>query len=335
MINVGLIGFGLSGRYLQAPFFMTNGAYCLKAVVTTQEISDDRFSKVKREANLDVLLADSAISLISICSPNATHFELAKRSLLAGKHVLVEKPMTATVAEAQELISIATEKGLTICCFQNRRYDGDFLTIQKLIASDSLGEILSYEASFDRNRPALNVKAWKEAKVPGSGILYDLGSHLIDQAICLFGNPLNFEGEVYTERPGSQIDDAFNLKLNYGALKVVLRASMMAEKSGPRYRIHGSRGSFVKHGIDVQEDQLRAGSWPGTEGFGKESEEFYGILSTELKNHQINENIETVPGNWMKLFDNLAATIKGQKNLLQNPSDIITQLEIIECIKNR
>ncbi len=333
MINVGLLGFGLSGRYLQAPFFMVNDAFNLKAIVTSQEIPSDLFPHVIRFSDLDLLLSDPTIDLISICSPNFTHFDFAKKSLLAGKHVLIEKPMSATSSEAIELYALAKKQNRVCCTYQNRRFDSDFLTIQKLISSNILGEINSFEASYDRFKPELNSKEWKETATPGSGILYDLGAHLIDQAICLFGKPESYYGETFTERSASKIDDAFNLFLNYPNLKVTLKSSLMVKEQGPRYVIHGTKGTFVKYGIDIQEDQLKVGIWPDTPGFGKEQQEFNGVLNTIDKEIKSTNTIDTISGNWMGLFINLAEVIHGKSELKIQTWQIIEQLKIIESIK--
>lgn len=333
MINVGLVGFGLSGRYLQAPFFISNANFNLKSVVTSQEIPQELFPSLHRVASIDELLSDSSIDLISICSPNSTHFEYAKRSLNASKHVLIEKPMTSTIAEAEELIALAQQKNKVLSVFQNRRFDSDFLTISRIIESGILGRILSYEASYDRYRPELNSKKWKEENNTASGILYDLGSHLIDQAICLFGNPIGVEGQVYTQRENSLIDDAFFLRLDYGSIKVTLKSSLMVKAQGPRYVINGTKGSFVKYGLDIQEDQLRAGVSPNLSDFGRELEHYHGGLTTNYMGLEIKAKVETLKGNWMMLFDNLALAINQQSALLIKPEQVLAQLSIIERVK--
>ncbi len=333
MINVGLVGFGLSGRYLQAPFFMVHNAFNLKAIITSQEISNELFPNVAKLESIDNLLNDPRIDLISICSPNATHYQYAKKALLSRKHVLIEKPMTTTVTEAEELLALSKANGKILYTFQNRRFDSDFLTICKILQSKILGEILSFEASYERFKPALNPKQWKEEASPGSGILYDLGAHLIDQVICLFGIPLNYSGNVFTERANSIIDDAFNLQLDYSNLKVTLKSSLMAKELGPRYKIQGTNGSFIKYGIDPQEDQLKLGIWPKNPQFGKESEEFRGVIRSKLNGFESVSQVTSETGNWMELFNNLALAIKGEADSYIKPAEIIEQLRIIEKIK--
>ncbi|NBA87683.1 Gfo/Idh/MocA family oxidoreductase [Emticicia sp. CRIBPO] len=335
MINVGLVGFGLSGRFLQAPFFMSNRNFVLKSLVTSQEIPKYIFPDTKKAESLDELINDPEIHLISIASPNPTHYEYAKKCLLAGKHILLEKPMTSTAAEARDLIEIAKSKGLVMCVFQNRRFDGDFMTVKKVIESGVLGEILSYEAHFDRFKPILNPKKWKETVAPGSGVLYDLGSHLIDQAIYLFGKPEGAEGEVFIERAGSEIDDAFDLRLNYKNLRVTLKSSLMIKEQVPKYVVNGTKGSFIKYGLDVQEDQLKAGMTPDQEGFGKEESQFDGHLRTEIGGLEYYGRVETIAGEWNQLYDNLAFVIYGKNELIIQPEQILTQIEVIEQIKSK
>lgn len=333
MINVGLVGFGLSGRWLQAPFFVLHPAYNLKSIVTSQEIGEELFKGSQRVTDISELLVDPEISLISICSPSATHFEYAKKAMEAGKHVLVEKPMTATYEEALALIEISKKTNRKLTVYQNRRFDGDFLTIRRVIESGVLGDLLSYEARWHRYNPILNKKPWKEVIAPGNGIIYDLGAHLIDQSIYLFGNPLASNGTVYTQRENSVIDDAFQVNLDYGRLKVKLSASLMVKEFEPRYSLHGTLGSFIKFGLDPQEDHLKAGYLPGMPGFGQEDSAFDGKLSTNLAGLEMKGTVQTYPGQWTLLYDNLAASIESGSELNIKPEQIAEQIRIIEEIQ--
>ncbi len=333
MLNVALHGFGLSGRYLQAPFFLANPNFKLKTIISTSQNPQDIYPSVQVARSLDEVLADAEIDLVSIASPNNTHFDYAKKCLLAGKHVLVEKPFTATVAEAEELILLAKKQGKVISIFQNRRFDSDFMTVQKVVENKLLGDLIAFEIHFDRHKPILHTKKWKEAKVAGNGIIYDLGSHIIDQAIVLFGKPNAVSGETFTQREGSEIDDAFDVRLDYGKLKVHLKSSLLVREEGPRYILHGTKGSFVKYGLDVQEDHLKAGLMPRMEGFGIESAEKQGILNTEINGQHFRGTIETEVGNWDFLFQNLYEAITEGKELLIKPEQIVEQIKIIEAVK--
>ncbi len=333
MLNVALIGFGLSGRYLQAPFFEANPNFNLKTIVSNSQNPKDFFPSVQVAKSLDEVLADSAIDLVSICSPNSTHFEYAKRSLLANKHVLVEKPFTATAKEAEELISLAKKQGKILSVFQNRRFDSDFLTVKKIIDGNFLGEIHSFEIHFNRFKPVLNPKKWKETVGAGSGIIYDLGSHIIDQVITLFGVPKDVWGQTFTQRENSEIDDAFDIRLDYGKLKVTLKSSLLVREDTPRYIIHGTKGSFIKYGIDVQEDHLKMGMKLTNSDFGIEAVKNLGILHTEINGLIVKGTVETEQGNWGLLFQNLYDAIVDGKELLIKPEEVLEQIRIIEKIK--
>ena len=335
MLNVALIGFGLSGRYLQAPFFEANTNFNLKTIVSNSQNPKDFFPFVQVAKSLDEVLADSAIDLISICSPNSTHFEYAKRSLLANKHVLVEKPFTATTEEAEELILLAKRQEKILSIFQNRRFDSDFLTVKKIVEGNFMGEIHSFEIHFNRFKPVLNPKKWKEIVGAGSGIIYDLGSHIIDQVITLFGVPKAVWGQTFTQRENSEIDDAFDIRLDYGKLKVTLKSSLLVREDTPRYIIHGTKGSFIKHGIDVQEDHLKMGMKPTDDDFGIEAVKNYGILHTEINGLIFKGTVETEKGNWGLLFQNLHDAIVDGKELLIKPEEILEQIRIIEKVKHQ
>lgn len=334
MIKVGLVGFGLSGRWLQAPFFSVHPAFHLKSIVTSQEIPKEIFPQTGRVNSFEELLADNELDLISICTPNFTHFEYAKRVLEAGKHVLVEKPMTATYEESQILIELAKSKNKVLTVYQNRRFDSDFMTLQRVIQAGMLGDLHSYEARYDRYKPELHTKQWKEETSPGSGILYDLGSHIIDQAIYLFGSPDAIEGEVFIQREGSKIDDAFDIRLAFGKVRVMLKSSLLMKEQAPRYSVHGLAGSFFKKGIDVQEDHLKAGYLPGMEGFGLEPEEQNAEIYTNLAGLEFKGTIDTVKGNWLYLYQNLAEAIAGKAEIIIKPEQVAEQLRIIEKVRS-
>ncbi|RYU96344.1 Gfo/Idh/MocA family oxidoreductase [Emticicia agri] len=333
MINVALVGFGLSGRYLQAPFFEANPNFRLKTIVCNSQDPRAIFPNVGVAKSIDEVLADDEIELVSICTPSLTHHELAIKSLQANKHILVEKPFTSIVAEAEEIVALAKEKNKVVCVFQNRRFDGDFRTVKKVVESGVLGELMSYEAHYDRYKPVLNSKRWKEVVSPANGILYDLGAHIIDQTITLFGAPKSVWGETYVQREGSEIDDAFDIRLDYGSLKVTLKSSLLVREEGPRYVIHGTKGSFVKYGLDVQEDNLKAGLMPGMEGFGVESKANSGILNAEINGVSFRGHVDTEVGNWGILFQNLYEVIAEGKEPLIKPEQIIAQMKVIEAVR--
>jgi predicted dehydrogenase len=333
-INVGLVGFGLSGRYLQAPFYEVLPQFKLAKIVTSRPIPKEVFREATIALSVDDLLEDNDIELIAICTPNNTHYELTKKCLQAGKHVLVEKPVTATLEEAKELYTIAREQKRILCVYQNRRFDSDFLTCQKLIKGNFLGNIHTYEAHFHRYKPKLNIKGWKEEVSPANGILYDLGAHLVDQAIFLFGKPSSFSGETYTQRSGSTIDDAFFIQLNYEKLRVRLKSSLLIVNQGPKYEIHGVAGSFHKGGMDIQEDHLKLGMTPGQSQYGVEPSTDFGDLTTTLNGVNLKARITTETGNWQLLYLNLADSIRNGTPLIIKEEEVLAQMEILENIKN-
>lgn len=333
MLNVAIIGFGLSGRYLQAPFFEVNPNFNLKTIVSNSQNPQSFFPNVSVARSLEEVLADDSIDLVSICSPSATHFDYAKRTLLAGKNVLVEKPFTATAEEAEELIALSKKQGKILTVFQNRRFDSDFMTVQKVIEGGFLGEIVNFEIHFNRFKPVLNPKKWKEVVAPANGIIYDLGSHIIDQVITLFGVPQSVWGQTFTQREQSEIDDAFDIRMDYGKLKITLKSSLLVREDSPRYIVYGTKGSFVKYGIDVQEDHLKAGMLPTDTYFGVEPTINSGILNTEFNGLAFRGNVETLQGNWALLFQNLHDVIVDGNELFIKPEEVLEQIKIIERVK--
>ncbi len=332
MLNVALVGFGLSGRYLQAPFLAANPNFNLAIIVTSNEqLATALYPHAKVVASIEEALTDD-IDLVSIASPSYTHFAYAQQALLAKKHVLIEKPMASSAAEAEALVTLAKEQGKLLSVFQNRRFDSDFLTLKKVIEGQLLGDIVSYEARYDRFKPILNTKKWKEEANPANGIIYDLGPHILDQALLLFGLPDDYWGKTYRQRAGSVIDDAFDIFLSYPTFHVKLSSSLLVKEESPRYQIHGTKGSFVKYGIDMQEDHLKAGLLPGMEGFGKEPTSQAAWLNTEIAGVSIKGHIETETGDWGKLFQNIYEAIAEGKPLAVEPSLVVEQIRIIESI---
>lgn len=313
-IHTGLIGFGLSGRVFHAPFIHTHPGFELFVVVERHERQSEAiYPYVKTETDYRNLLKNDDLELVVITTPNILHYPMAADCLKAGKHIVIEKPFTPTSAEADALIRLADEAGKHIFVYQNRRWDADFLTIKKLMQTDVLGNIEHYEAHFDRFAPELKPGAWRNENIPGGGILYDLGSHLIDQALVLFGMPEAVRAEVKTERPGSEVDDSFFLELLYPDKKAVLRAGMMVEKPGPRYIIQGNKARYNKPGIDPQEARLKEGMMPSATGFGQEEAALHGSLLSQAGNRQTMTTIPSENGNYMAFYDGVCAAIRENK----------------------
>jgi scyllo-inositol 2-dehydrogenase (NADP+) len=271
-IQVGLIGYGIAGQVFHAP--MINAVPDLrltKVVERHRDASHQRYPWIEVVKQADDLFQDAAIDLIVIATPNQSHFELAQQALLAGKHVVVDKPFTTTSAQAQQLIDLAQQTERILTVHQNRRWDGDFQTVKQVIDQGYLGRLVEYEAHYDRFRNTLKLGAWRESPDVGSGILFDLGSHLIDQAQVLFGLPQSITADVRVQREGAKADDYFEIGLDYGDLKVILKAGMLVRELGPHFILHGSEGSFIKYGMDPQEAALRRGLTPSRLGAGTTS----------------------------------------------------------------
>jgi scyllo-inositol 2-dehydrogenase (NADP+) len=330
-INTCIIGFGISGSVFHAPFLISSEKYNWVAVVERNSNNASAFNpSITTYRSLDEALANTSIELFIITSPNETHHPYAKKILAAGKNVVIEKPFTNTSKEAKELIELATEKNVVLSVYQNRRYVADFLTIKEILSGKLLGDIMEFEGHFDRYRPAPKPNAWREENKPGSGILYDLGSHLIDQALCLFGLPKYITADIRMQRPHSKVDDYFDIRLDYTNTKVVIKAGMLVREPGPRYIIHGSRGSFIKYGEDPQEAALRNGEIPTGNDWGKEPPANYGLLHTEINNEIIKKTIESKPGNFGLYYDNLYQSIIHHQPLKEKPEHGFNTIRLIE-----
>ncbi|MBN2174650.1 MAG: oxidoreductase [Bacteroidales bacterium] len=306
IIHTGIAGFGLSGQAFHAPLLDLHEGFRIRKVVERKtDKSKVLYPYVEIVRDFNEILADKQIELVVICTPNTLHYPMVRECLLAGKHVVVEKPFMNTSADADEIIRLAQSKKKNVFVYHNRRWDGDFLTIQKINKSGVLGYIEYYEAHFDRYNPVRKRAAWRDEDLPGSGVLYDLGPHLIDQALVLFGKPDSVEADIQTQRNGSKADDYFRITLNYPKRKIVLTAGMLVSDPGPRYIIHGIKGSFIKYGIDPQEAALRKGKSPEGDGWGQESPEFWGLITIDYDDLNFDGRIETEPGNYMAFYDNV------------------------------
>jgi predicted dehydrogenase len=285
MVRVGLIGFGLAGQAFHAPVIRGVRGMELACILERHSSkATEKYPEVKLARTLDELLSDRSISLCVVATPNDSHFSYAKACLEAGRHVVVDKPFTPTMREAEELVRIAAERNRLITVYQDRRYDGAFETVKKLITSGALGTVAEYEARFDRFRLNGKPNAWREqADFPAAGVLWDLGPHLLDQALVLFGEPQAICASAFTQRATSQIDDAFDVIMEYPHTRASLRARIIAYAPGPHMLIHGTAGSYIKYGMDPQEEILRSGNCPDGPDWGpdwgKEPEERWGTLS--------------------------------------------------------
>ena len=331
VINVGLVGYGLAGRVFHAPVIQSVPNLRLKKVVERHaDDSSKHYPEVEVVRDVAGLLKDEEIDLVVITTPNTSHFEYARDSLLAGKHVVVEKPFTTTSAEAQLLIDIARRQNRVITVHQNRRWDGDFQTVKRLLDEKLLGRLVEYESHFDRFRNYEQPGSWREEDAPGSGILFDLGSHLIDQAQVLFGLPQTIMADIRVQRDFARTADNFELILFYDQLKVSLNAGMLVREPSPRFILHGTEGSFVKYGLDVQEEALKQGLTPDAPHWGEEPEEQWGTLYTQAGELPLKRRIETIAGRYPAYYQNVIEAINGEAELIVKPEEAMNTIRTIE-----
>ncbi|KKZ98931.1 oxidoreductase [Bacillus sp. 22475] len=286
-IGVGIVGFGFSSTTFHIPLLQTIEEYDIRAILSSkEELVKQALPNAEVAGTIEELVNRADIDLVVITSPNTTHFPYVKEAILHGKHVVVEKPFVVSIEEGEELISLAKQHNVVLSVYHNRRFDNDFLTIKKLLEENRIGNLYAYEAHFDRFRPNVRDR-WREKNLPGSGILYDLGSHVIDQALSLFGKPDAISADVIKQRQGAEIDDYFHVILHYGVKRVILHSSSYVKQAGPHFTLHGDKGSIVKYGMDSQEEQLKNGMKPGDNGYGVDAEENFATLHTEEKLERI------------------------------------------------
>jgi predicted dehydrogenase len=328
-INVGLIGAGSVARVFHIPVIQSVPNLRLKTVVDRH--GDKSYAPgVAVVSDAATLLQDDEIDLVVIATPNTSHFDLTRQSILANKHVVVEKPFTTTSEQARQLIELAHKHNRILSVHQNRRWDGDFLTIRKLLDGKPLGRLVEYESHFDRFRNALRPGAWREAAGEGTGILFDLGSHLIDQAQVLFGLPRMITADIRIQRDDGKADDNFEVILHYDRLKVTLKAGVLVREPGPRFILHGTEGSFVKYGLDPQEEALKQGLTPAEPNWGQEPKNLWGKLNTQISGLHMEGQIETVAGCYQAFYQNMGGAITGQEELAVKPEEAMNTIRIIE-----
>lgn len=309
-----MVGFGLAGRAFHAPVIRAVPGLHLAAILQrTGNEAAEKYPDVRIVRSLDELLAIREIRLVVIATPNDTHYSFARQCLEAGRDVVVDKPFTTTVEEAKSLVHFAKEKGRLITVYQNRRFDGDFQAIRKLVAEGTLGRIVRFETNYDRYRPQLKPGAWRETTRPGSGILFDLAPHLIDHALVLFGLPEAVTADVRIEREKAMADDAFDIMFQYpGALRAVLRSSILAAAPRPHFVLLGTQGSFVKQTFDPQENNLRHGIIPASGPWGAELEENWGLLTVPEGDKFTQRRIPSANCDFRDYYANLRDTLLGK-----------------------
>jgi scyllo-inositol 2-dehydrogenase (NADP+) len=331
MIDVGLVGFGFAGRTFHAPVISAVEGLRLAAILQrTGDEAAQAYPAARVVRTLDELLAIESIRLIVVATPNTSHFELAKASLLAGRDVVIDKPFTPTYGEAAELVALAHNHDRLLSVYQNRRWDGDFQTIQRLHSEGKFGRVVLFESHFDRFRPQLKENAWRERAEPGSGVLFDLGPHLIDQAMVLFGEPETLTADIRIERDGGTVDDAFDVVLHYPKMRALLRAGVLVSTPTPRFAIQGTAGGYLKYGLDPQEDALKRGERPAGEFWGCEAPERWGTLLTAQGDNFATEKCATEPGDYRRYYANLRDAILGTAPLAVTSEQALRVMRALE-----
>jgi scyllo-inositol 2-dehydrogenase (NADP+) len=340
-IETVVVGFGLAGRVFHAPFVSAVPGLRLNGIVQRR---GDEASKAYPEArvlrSVEEALADPAVRLIVVGTPNETHFPLAKQALEAGKHVVIDKPFAATSAEARQLIGLATAQNLVLAPFHNRRWDGDFLTVKKLLEEDAVGRLVTFESHFDRFRPMPRVGTWKESENSANGLLMDLGPHLVDQVLALFGPPQSITASVRRDRDQTGIEDAFDITLHYARLTAYCRSSMIACDNSARFLLHGTHGSFRKYGLDPQEPALLGGAKVPPMGTGDwlpDAKSEWGVLTIAPNPAEpaalVRTVIETEHGDYRGYYANVRDAINGAAPLAVSAEDGYRVIRLLEMAR--
>lgn len=329
-IQVGLAGFGMSGQIFHAPFISADSRFTLKKVYErTSDKSKQAYPSVEVVRTFDELLAED-IGLVVVSTPNQYHVPMAAQAMKAGKSVIVEKPVAATSREADELCKLAKAENVLFSVYQNRRLDGDFLTVKKLIENGQLGEVVDYECHFDRFVRGQSKKQWKRDGGKGIDLLYDIGIHLIDQAYSLFGMPDEVYADMRKQREESSGIDNFEVCLYYQDKKIILSASEVVAMSGPHFMVHGRKGSFLKYGQEGQEGRLLKGMHPGISEWGQDDEGSFGTLYTVTNEGILSKKIATEIGNYGRYYDNIYQAMTCGAELIVKPEETVQVLQIVE-----
>jgi predicted dehydrogenase len=338
-IRVALIGYGMAGRVFHAPLISGVPGLVLNIIVSSkpQAVLAD-WPQVHAVATPAEAFADPGIDVVIIATGNESHHPLARQALLAGKHVVVDKPCAVNVAQTRDLLQVAKEQGKVLTVFQNRRWDADFLALRQVIDSGQLGRVVQFESHFDRYRPTVPDR-WREQDLPGSGLWFDLGAHLVDQAMQLFGAPDDVLVDVANQRDGAVVNDYFHAQLRYPTrhpgLRVLLHGSALVPAVGPRFVVHGTRGSFVKYGLDGQEDALKAGARPHLDRpddmaiWGKDPQ--VGTLTIHREAWTQTSAAPDVAGNYLAYYAQLRDHLNGLSAApAVTPAHVLQDMQLLE-----
>ena len=331
-INTALCSFGMSGYVFHAPFIEVHPAFNLYGVwERTKNNAQAKYPNIKTFRTLEEMLADQNIELVVVNTPSVTHYDFAKQAINSGKNVVVEKPFTATVEQAKELIQLAKEKNVALSVYHNRRYDSDFKTVKKILDEGWLGNIVEAEIHYDRYEPGLSYKLHKEIPTAAVGSIYDLGSHLIDQALVLFGMPNAVFADLDTYRPNSKVGDYFDIKLFYSTHRVILKSSYYVREALPGNIMNGTKGTFIKSKADIQEAELQAGKIPGSKDWGAEPDKEKGLLHTEKDGKIIREQVPTLNGDYMEYYEGIYQALRNNGLVPVTGTEGMEVIRVIEA----
>ena len=334
IINTALASYGMSGQVFHGPGLKVNPKFRIKSILErAKNLSAEKYPEARIVRSYEEILSDPNIELVVVNTPDVFHYEMGKAALLAGKHVVVEKPFAQTLEEARELAQLAKDTKRMLTVYQNRRWDGDFLTVKKIIEDGVLGRLVEFESHYDRYRNFIQEGTWKEEGGDKSGVLYNLGPHMIDQVLVLFGRPLSVTAHLQTLRTGGKVTDYYDIRLQYDGFAALLKCSYLVREPGPRYSVHGTLGSFHKWGIDPQEEALKAGKLPDSADWGTEPESDWGILHSEKEGHGFWQKMETIPGNYSVFYEKVYDAIVHRKEPPVKPEEALLTQEILElCV---
>lgn len=335
-IRTAIASFGMSGEVFHGPLLKVNkGFNTVQIFERSKNISKKIFPEATIARSYTDLVNNKEVELIIVNTPDALHYEMAKLAMQAGKHIVIEKPITQKSDEAEELIQLAKEKNLVLAVFQNRRWDGDFRTVQKVIEDGKLGRLVEFESQYDRYRNFIAPNTWKEEADEFAGVLYNLGSHMIDQVYVLFGKPKSVTAHLKIVRTGGNVTDYYDIRFEYGGFSAIVKCSYLVKNLGPRYTIHGEFGTFNKYGIDPQEELLKVGKLPVGDDWGKEPKSDWGTLVYEKNGVDFTEKVETLPGDYNIFYKNVYNAIRNGAELLVKPEETVEVLKILEaCLRS-
>ena len=314
MIRAGLVGFGLGGRVFHAPLLSSVEGIELAAIVErSSNKAEERYPGIVTYRSLEAMLADASLDLIVLTTPSGTHYEMARLALEAGKNLVVDKPLCTAPAEIAELMRLARSRGVLLAPFHNRHWDGDYLTVKKLLTEDALGRLVWFQSTLDRWRPAARTdRFWKEDPGKGGGVLLDLGTHLADQALMLFGKPQRVGAELRCERSGQTVNDAFTVRLHYPELEVVLGATSLSALERPRFYLRGTKGNYWKWAVDTQEAELSKIARITDPNWGREPSANWGTLRVEADGAVVTQPIEPIPGDYRQYYMGIRDALLGK-----------------------